>query len=167
MESTQRPINTSTVGHLTTYELRQELLRRNALDIEESRINHRTMLERLIIELVKEEKRKRKSLRSARNFSANFSETEAEFVEAQATKLIADKAEAKRIRELKKLEALERSKARQANSEYFAKIVEDNRPPAPKIVETEHSDVTTPHDPPEVETENEENFDPFRRKFRW
>ena len=60
MDSSRRPITTSTVGKLTTYELRQELLHRNALDIEESRINHRSMLERLIVELVKEEKLKRK-----------------------------------------------------------------------------------------------------------
>ena len=64
MESSCRPIDTSTVGQLTTYELRQELLRRDALDIEESRINHRTMLERLIVELVKEEKAMRKFISS-------------------------------------------------------------------------------------------------------
>ena len=56
------PLNTSNVGKLTTYQLRQELIKRDALDIEESRINHRTMLERLIRELVKEEKVKRKSM---------------------------------------------------------------------------------------------------------
>jgi hypothetical protein len=39
----------------TPYQLRQELLRRDALDLEEEKCNYNTMLQRLMIELVKEE----------------------------------------------------------------------------------------------------------------
>ena len=52
-------ITSRNAGTLSTYELRQELIRRNALDIEESKINHRNMLERLMVELVREERENR------------------------------------------------------------------------------------------------------------
>ena len=96
-------------------------------------------------------------------------DTEEEIVEAQAAKLIFDKVEAKRMRELRKQEAIERSKTRQANPEYFAKIVEDNRPPAPKTEETVNSEKETAvaHDSPVMDSEYDENFDPFKRKLRW
>ena len=43
------------VGKLTTFELRQELVKRNCLDIPEENINHRTMLQRLVQVLLDEE----------------------------------------------------------------------------------------------------------------
>ena len=88
-------------------------------------------------------------------------------MEAQATKLISEKEEAKRLRELRKREAIERSQSRQANPEYFAKILADNRPPEPKDSTKESLDLND--ESSEVDTgclENEENFDPFKRKSR-
>jgi hypothetical protein len=43
------------VANLTTYEIRQELNRRNAMDLEEGNIHFKTLLQRLVQELVKEE----------------------------------------------------------------------------------------------------------------
>lgn len=49
-------ISTRNVDRLTTFELRQELVRRGALDIEDSKVNHRSLLQRLVVELVKDER---------------------------------------------------------------------------------------------------------------
>ena len=48
-------LTSSNVHQLSTYELRQELVRRDCLDIPEAAINHNTMLQRLIQALVVEE----------------------------------------------------------------------------------------------------------------
>lgn len=52
--SVEKEISSRTVSKLTTFELRQELVKRNALDIPEGSINYKTMLARLMTELVKE-----------------------------------------------------------------------------------------------------------------
>ncbi len=88
---------------------RQELVKRKALDIPENQINHRNMLQRLIQEIVKHE--------------AELSNIKTNQIMEEKQKQI---GEAKRIRELKKLEALERSRQRQADAEYFKKKAERN-----------------------------------------
>ncbi|RYG69272.1 hypothetical protein EON64_03145 [archaeon] len=81
---------------------RQELVRRGAFDIEEDKVNFRSMLQRLMVELVKDEEQRA-----------------AQRLEAQEAEAAARREEAKRERERKKAEALERSKQRQANPDYL------------------------------------------------
>ena len=89
---------------------RQELNRRNAFDFtDEDTVNYKTMLKRLMVELVKDE------------------EVEA----AQKAKIVEEKMEtemekSKRLREEKKKEALERSRQRQADPNYFRQRAEAN-----------------------------------------
>lgn len=98
-------ITLDNVGELTTYDLRQELNRREAMDIPEEKINHKSLLKRLIVELVKDKEK-------------DVNEKEEQRVAA----LNVERAEAMKIREAKKQEAIERSKARQAakGTNYFS-----------------------------------------------
>ena len=91
-------------GTLTTFQIRQELVARGALDIPDKEINHRSMLRRLVAELVKQEQ------------VAFEQATDTEGVKRDA-EMAARKAE----RDAKKEEAVARSKARQADKEYFKK----------------------------------------------
>ena len=50
-------ITSENISKLTTYELRQELVRRDCLDLDEESINHNSMMKRLMEELVKDEAR--------------------------------------------------------------------------------------------------------------
>ena len=132
------------VGKLTTFELRQELVKRNCLDIPEENINHRTMLQRLVQVLLDEE-----------NKIANQKTSSIE-----AEKMAALNA-AKLAREQKKLEAIERSKLRQNNPTYFKELAEKNV--APKKTELENleefnliNDVTNTSD----------ELDPFQSNFK-
>lgn len=91
------------------YQHRQELVKRGAFDLDEDKVNFKSLLQRLMVELVAEESRN----------------TE------QRTKAVVDDAAAKmelakQERERKKLEALERSKQRQADPEYFKRRTEQN-----------------------------------------
>ena len=95
-------ITSENVSKLTTFELRQELVRRNCLDLDEEAINHNSMMKRLVQELVKDEAR----ITEERTTSA-----------VDIAKRARD--EAKALREVKKQEAIERSKARQAQKDYF------------------------------------------------
>lgn len=106
------PLSSRNVSRLTTYELRQELVRRDKLDIPDDRINHRTMLQRLMQLLLEDEKE-----------AASTKETEEEMTRME--KINNAKAE----RERKKQEAIERSKARQQDPSYFDKKVESNVAP--------------------------------------
>ena len=103
-------ITTGNVSTLTTYELRQELERRGCMDVEDSRINHKTLLQRLVQELVRDE-----SLKAE------------EKVNADAAKLYDERDAEKALREQRKLEALERSRARQSDPAYFQKIGEKSK----------------------------------------
>jgi len=104
-------ITIDNVGGLSTYDLRQELNRRGAMDIEEEKINHKSLLKRLIVELVKD-KDKEVHEKEERRMAA----------------VAAERAEALKIREAKKQEAIERSKARQAakGADYFAEKAKVN-----------------------------------------
>lgn len=95
-------ITSENVSKLTTFELRQELVRRDCLDLDEEAINHNSMMKRLVQELVKDEAR----ITEERTTSA-----------VDIAKRARD--EAKALREVKKQEAIERSKARQAQKYYF------------------------------------------------
>lgn len=113
---TDPPISTSNVHTLTTYAIRQELVRRDCLDIPEERINHNSMLQRLIVDLLKDEDRKVE-----------------EATEAAVDKAALEREKAKEIREQRKKDAIERSKARQANPEYFQRLKEDNEKGKDKV----------------------------------
>lgn len=97
-------ITSDNISTLTTYELRQELNRRNAMDIPEKKINYKSLLQRLLVEVLKDE-------------AAAVKEKE----DNRLAQEEAARKEALRLREIKKQEAIERSKQRQAaNPAYFA-----------------------------------------------
>lgn len=96
-------LGTRNVSKLSTYALRQELVRREKLDIPEEEINHNNMLKRLIEELVKDE--------------AKVTEERTEGAVDAAQQ---ERDAAKALREKKKQEAIDRSKARQAQKGYFS-----------------------------------------------
>jgi hypothetical protein len=92
---------------------RQELNRRGAFDFKETdTVNFKTMLQRLMVELVAEE----------------AAEAEERTNRALREKMAADE-ELKRERDRKKAEALERSRQRQANPEYFKQKTALNQKP--------------------------------------
>lgn len=130
---------------LNAYEIRQELNRRDAFDFKDNdTVNFRTMLKRLMVELVKDEEQK-----------AIVKEKESK--EKMETSI----EKSKRIREEKKQAALERSKQRQTDPEYFKKIAENNVKP---VKETP----TIPGDQEQNEEDEEEphqelsEVDPFQ-----
>jgi len=98
------PLSTRNVSKLTTFEIRQELNRRGKMDLPEETITHKTLLQRLIAELVSDEA------------------SVAQQAVSVAEKKNQDEREAARfLREQKKAEALARSEARRAaNPNYFA-----------------------------------------------
>ena len=165
-------ITTKNVGKLSTYEIRQELVRRSALDIEESKINHRTMLQRLMVELVKEEKQKGASSTAFSTLEISFHFIiDSKVIGEQSNKLLAGKEEAKKLRELKKQEALQRSLERQKNPEYFAQISEKNKrvekPLLEKDVEGEEDhrlDENVSIAQQNGDEDEDNNDDPFRSK---
>jgi len=106
------PLSSRNVSRLTTYELRQELVRRDKLDIPDDQINHRTMLQRLMQLLLEDEKQ-----------AANTKEAGEEMKRMEKIN------DAKAERERRKQEAIERSKARQQDPSYFNKKVESNVAP--------------------------------------
>ena len=74
--------------------------------------------------------------------------------------------EAKRLREQKKLEALERSRQRQANPEYFKQKAELNQAPKPKLVAVEAAeDVEEEEEGPE-EPQDDDPFRSYKPKGR-
>lgn len=95
-------VSTRTVSQLTTYQLRQELVKRNALDIHEENINYKSMLARLIKELVIEEQIK--------------TDEKVSFITKTNEEV---KEQEKKRREDLKRDAIERSKKRQSNPDYF------------------------------------------------
>ena len=150
MNEINASINLQNVSKLSTFELRQELVRRNILDIEESQINYKSMLQRLVKELTKEE---------TELMEANLA--------LKSINLKASLDEAKILREQKKQEAIERSRQRTQNSNYFtskaelnkARIINEDKIKRDEDFEKdvqifEEGDVDIP----------DLNFDPFRTK---
>jgi hypothetical protein len=128
---------------LSAYDIRQELNRRNAFDFkDEDTVNFRTMLKRLMVELVKDEEEKA-------------------IVKEQESKQKMETAleKSKRIREEKKQAALERSRQRQADPEYFKKIADNNVKPV-KEAATEPPVLSDGED--EEEEEAQAEVDPFQ-----
>lgn len=110
------------------------------MDIDEDKINHNSMLKRLVEELFKDEAK----------------------VTAERTAVAVNTAQhqrdsAKAIREKKKQEAIERSKARQAQKDYFDAKKEANAEPQMTLVGEEP---ITAEDSEEEGKEDE--IDPFR-----
>jgi hypothetical protein len=71
---------------------------------------------------------------------------------------------AKQLREMKKLEAIERSARRQADPEYFERIVGQNKKPEPMADIPTESDVDCTEIPLSAGMSNEK-FDPFRPNY--
>jgi hypothetical protein len=138
-------LSTRNVSKLTTFALRQELVHRDCLDIPEEKINHNSMLQRLIEDLVKQEAK----------------------VAEDRTSVAVDTAQqerdaAKALREQRKQEAIERSKARQAQKEYFETKKEANDTVAEKIAD-KAGEKDGEEEGEEGETlEEPETVDPFR-----
>mmetsp|Transcript_20413 Transcript_20413/g.45437 ORF Transcript_20413/g.45437 Transcript_20413/m.45437 type:complete len:177 (-) Transcript_20413:129-659(-) len=105
----QKSFTTHNASTSTAFEIRQELLRRDAMDLDADKCNYKSLLQRLMVELVKEEN---------------------ETAEQNTTRVVDEAAaareRAKEERDLKKREALERSQARQADPEYFARRAATN-----------------------------------------
>eukprot|EP00981_Chlorochromonas_danica_P002680 scaffold525_cov170-Ochromonas_danica.AAC.4 len=95
-------ITVANAGSCSAYELRQELIRREAFDLEEEKVNFRSLLQRLMVELVKDEEA-----------------LQAQRLKEQEESAAAKREEAKKERERKKAEALERSRQRQADPAYL------------------------------------------------
>ena len=108
-ECTLKVINSKNVGSLTTFEIRQELDRRQCMDIPDKEINHRSLLQRLVKELVMEEEI---------NYNNEIANKEKQRLE--------ELEKAKAEREKKKAEALERSRRRQQDPNYFANKAANN-----------------------------------------
>ena len=146
-----KEITTKTVHTLTTYVLRQELNRRESMDINENEINHNSLLKRLIVELVKDE------------LQATIKHTVVVVDEAQASR-----DAAKAVREQRKLEALERSRARQANPAYFTQRQDSNAEAVAKnassadAAQQEAENGEGEGGDEKDEEEEEEDLDPFR-----
>lgn len=94
---------------LNTYELRKELEKRGIMDIPEGEICHRSMLARLVKDIVAQE-------------TAHTQKRTEQLVVKQRS----DAEQAKLLREQRKAEALERSRQRQMNGNYFKEKVEKN-----------------------------------------
>jgi hypothetical protein len=134
-------ISSLSVHSMPTYDLRQELVRRNCLDIPEDDINHNSLLQRLIVELVKDE-------------SNEVQKRTADVLE----KAQVDRDVAKELREQKKAEALARSKARQADAQYFATKQAANVRPEKTITVAAEEGVEKEHE----EDDSTAIADPFR-----
>lgn len=124
----------------TPFDLRQELVRRGAMDIPEGQANYRSLLQRLMVELVKEQDHLNQ-LRVA--------ELEAKQKEGR------DKF--KEERERRKQEALERSQKRRENDpDYFTKRKES----AAVLVQDDLNATTTSSQQQPCETVEEEEEEP-------
>jgi len=122
---------------------RQELVRRDAFDFEnEDSVNYRSLLERLVRELVKDEEKQTVEKNNK--------------IEEEKRK---ERELAKQIRDEKKREAIEKSKKRQMDPNYFQKISQANVKPEP-VESTASSEQVQDEVILENEVVNEE--DPFR-----
>jgi hypothetical protein len=105
MSDSIKAITLSNASACSAFELRQELVRRGAFDINPDHANYQSMLQRLIVELVNEE----------------------EHAQMERAKVVNDERQrerdaAKRERELRKAEAQERSRLRrEQDPAYFAR----------------------------------------------
>mmetsp|Transcript_26916 Transcript_26916/g.45434 ORF Transcript_26916/g.45434 Transcript_26916/m.45434 type:complete len:190 (-) Transcript_26916:1523-2092(-) len=137
-----KDITVHNASTLTAYDIRQELNRRDAFDFkDDDTVNFRTMLKRLMVELVKDEEEK-----------AIVKEKESK--EKMETAL----EKSKRIREEKKQAALERSRQRQADPEYFKKISDNNVKPVKEV----SAPVTGDDEQDQDEPESSGEVDPFQ-----
>lgn len=145
-------ITIENAGSCTAFDLRQELVRRGAFDFKsEDQVNFRSLLQRMMTELVKD-KQQTDEERSSRALSSATVQRDA----------------AKEEREKKKLEAIERSKQRQQAKGYFDQRVEANttakNAAEEKLKNQQVTAVESTDDATfdEEEDEAEEEIDPFR-----
>jgi hypothetical protein len=126
------------------------LIRRNAFDLDEETVNYNSLLKRLISELIIDE--------GAVDSKRMTTCTDGAHVARE---------EAKQAREVKKKEAIERSRLRQANPQYFEEMVAQNI----KNVDSAN-DINEVVDPDEDETKSnideitdEHDVNPFRPSY--
>eukprot|EP01041_Mallomonas_annulata_P014454 gene14454-30762_t len=125
---------------------RQELVRRDAFDFkDEDNVNYRSMLERLIKELVKDRER----------------EIEIKDLALEQERTVARDL-AKQQREAKKREAIEKSRARQADPEYFKKITAANIEPVKEEVSINENNPSELDDDENNSRASSDCSDPFR-----
>lgn len=141
-----KAVNTANVSTLTTYELRQELELRGAMDLADGTINHKSLLQRLVQELVKFE-----------------TQAASQKVETDAIKVRETFDAEKKLREQRKAEALERSRLRQADPDYFSKRTEMNKE-GKETLDSKKSEPVTPigENDESEENDDEDDTDPFR-----
>ena len=123
-------------------------MRRGAFDLKEDQVCYNSLLKRLMTELIADE-----ALEASKR-TLNITD------DAQTARNAA-----KQLREIKKLEAIERSVQRQADPQYFERILEQNRKPEPiadisSEPDTDGTEVTL-----DAEKSSSENFDPFRPSY--
>jgi len=139
----EEPLSTKNVSKLSTYELRQELTRRGKMDLPEEMVSHKSLLCRLITELVADEA------------------AVAERAVALAEKKNSDEREAARLlREQRKAEAIARSEARRNDPTYFKQKQELNV--APAQIEEKDANGKIEEDDDGDSDEVVGNDDPFR-----
>ena len=138
-------LSTRNVSKLTTFALRQELVRREALDIPDDQINHNSLLKRLIEELVKDE--------------AKMTEERTETAVDVAQQ---ERDAAKVLREQRKKEAMERSKARQAQRGYFDEKQTANETGQKNLDDKSNGVESEEADADEKDAEKPDDDDPFR-----
>ena len=143
-----KEVTSANVSTLSTYELRQELELRGKMDLVEGTINHKSLLQRLVQELV-----------------AHESSIEQAKVDADAARLHEQRDAEKALREQRKAEALERSRQRQADPSYFAKRAELNKEGKEQL-ELARKDESPAAEGREIASETEvekvQSDDPFR-----
>lgn len=146
MSEEEKVITIENAGYCTAYELRQELIRRDAFDFQDpDKVNFKILLQRLMVELVKDKQ-------------ARDNEKATKAVEENVQKIDSAKEE----RERKKSEALERSKARQQNNpDYFKKRLEDNEK-GKLDLEQKKKELAEVGEATTVEEEEQEEEDPFK-----
>lgn len=141
------PVTLSNVHTLSTYELRQELVRRNELHLKEGDpVNYRILLQMLVEVLTREEQQRQ--LEHMKNVER-----------AQAE----ERERLKALREERKREAMERSRLRQADPSYFA--ARAALPPPQLDVKEQREEVEEGEMHEEEQTEHADqpdDDDPFR-----
>jgi hypothetical protein len=146
-------ITVHNVSKCSTFELRQELIKRKCLDIPEEKINYKSMLQRLMQELVKEQN----------NLNSIITEQKTE----EYALLLKTAQES---REQKKMEALERSRQRQADANYFKNRIDNNsqlnKTQSVSLTENDKKliEINSTEDEEKENFEEDVSNDPFRTK---
>lgn len=164
------PVTLSNVHTLSTYELRQELVRRNELHLKEGDpVNYRILLQMLVEVLTREEQQRQ--LEHMKNVEQAQAEERERYgfvcgclmsCRNHVIILRLSPLRLKALREERKREAMERSRLRQADPSYFAA----RAPPPPQLdvkEQQEKAEEGEMHEEEQTEQTNQpDDDDPFR-----